>query len=153
MTPLVHFEEQDPDNGMNPNLFEKIEALALPEGQYVIIGGGVLAANGLVEWDHDIDMAVSDDVYTTLQSDGWNSEEAVRGDKMVLREDVYDIGVGFGDWTLDQLLEDADVIKGIPFMNLGKLAEWKRQTGREKDLRHVALIEAHLAKEQARLRS
>lgn len=126
------------------NIFNKVHDLGLANNEYVVVAGGVLVALGLLEWDEDIDMAVSPEVFARLKRTGWRQENW-KG-KPVLKHDVYDVGVAFGDWDLQALQADAMWINDTPFMSLDKLLEWKKQMGREKDLHHVALIEAYMQK-------
>ncbi len=125
------------------DIFEKIRALKLDTNNYVIVAGGVLVALGLLDWDDDIDMAVTTEVFDTFKTQGW-SQESWQG-KTVLKHDIYDVGVGFGGWSIQELQLDAMIIKDIPFMSLDKLLAWKRQTGRQKDMQHIQLIEMYLA--------
>lgn len=124
------------------NIFEKIEQLGLPSGQYVVVGGGTLVALGLLAWDDDVDICVAPNIFADLQKQGW--EQHAWQDKIVLKHDVYDVGIGFGEWSLKDLQSDALYIKGQPFISLKKLTVWKRQMGRPKDLHHIALIDAYL---------
>lgn len=124
------------------NIFNRINELNMPKDSYVVVGGGILVALGLLGWDEDIDICVAPDVYNHLKSSGWQEEKWE--DISVLKHDVYDIGTRFGEWTAKDLLIDAMIINDIPFMNITKLLQWKREMGRPKDLRHVELIERYL---------
>lgn len=127
-------------------LFDKVRELGLETDQYVVIAGSVLVAVGLLEWDEDIDMAVSPEVFERFKKEGWKQD--TWNDKQVLKHDIYDIGVGSGEWGLEELQADAMWIEGIPFMSLEKLMIRKKLQARPKDLRHVELIEAYLAKQK-----
>jgi len=123
------------------DIFQVIEDLNLPNDKYVVVGGGVLVALGMHEWDGDVDLAVSDGIFEALEQKGWQQEQ--EAEKVVLKHGDYDIGVGFGKWDLDDLLADALMIKDIAFISLEKLLEWKREANRPKDLRHIELIEQY----------
>lgn len=124
------------------NIFEKTKELGLPKDDFVIVGGGVLTALGLVKWDNDIDMAVTPEIFESFKGEGWERYE--RGGKELLRHDVYDIGVDFGEWDLNDLKQDAFQVEGVSFMSLQKLLEWKREAGRDKDHEHIRIIEAYM---------
>jgi hypothetical protein len=126
------------------NIFEKIRELSLPKNTYVVVGGGVLVALGLIKWDEDIDITVTPEIFNNLKAHNWQQDQWQ--DKIVLKHDVYDIGVGFGHWNLEQLLEDALWIENIPFISLEKLTTWKLDMGRPKDLAHIKIIMQHLLK-------
>jgi hypothetical protein len=126
------------------DIFQKITTLNLPEDEYVIVGGGILVALGLLEWDDDIDICVTPEIFNSFKSQGW--DERTWKDKQVLKHDVYDVGVGFGKWNLEELQDDAVKINGIQFISLNKLLVWKQEIGRPKDTQHIALINEHLAR-------
>jgi hypothetical protein len=123
------------------NIFQKTKDLNLPDGSYVVVGGGLLVALGLLEWDEDIDICVRSEIFEEFQAKGWDQEDW-KG-KPVLKHDIYDIGTGFGEWSLEDLQADAIVIQDVPFMSLDKLLAWKKQMARPKDLKHIALIESY----------
>lgn len=130
------------------NIFEKVNELELSNNDYVVVAGGVLVALDLLEWDDDIDICVTPELFAIFRAKGWPQEEWAG--KPVLRHSVYDVGVGFGDWSLKELQADAMIINGIPFMSLQKLLQWKRAMGRPKDVPHIKLIEGHLRSQKKR---
>lgn len=127
------------------DLFSKIKQLNLDAADYVVVGGGVLVALGLVQQYDDIDIAVSPHLYAKLKANGW--PEYVVGDKSLLRKDVFDVGISFGAWTIVDLQQDALVIRGVPFINPSKLLAWKRAAARPKDLPHIRLLKRFISEE------
>jgi hypothetical protein len=125
------------------NLFQQIERLHLPKDSYVVVAGAVLVAHGLLDWDGDIDLAVSPGVFAGLRGWGGWREQTFAG-KPILKLGCYDVGMGFGNWNLSDLQADAELIQGIPFMSLRKLLDWKLRMGRPKDLWHARLIASYL---------
>lgn len=123
------------------DIFQRTKDLNLPDGSYVVVGGGVLVALGLLEWDDDVDICVRSEIFDDFKTRGWHQEDW-KG-KPVLKHDVYDVGIDFGEWSLEDLQADAMIIQDIPFMSLDKLLVWKKQMARPKDLKHIALIEAY----------
>ena len=130
------------DTHATRDIFQVIEALNLPKDQFVIVGGGVLSALGIQEWNGDVDLSVSEDTFEHFKQQGWHQEQEET--KVVLKHGDYDMGVGFGKWSLADLQADALVIKGISFISLEKILEWKREANRQKDAPHIALIEQYL---------
>ncbi|MET9598220.1 MULTISPECIES: hypothetical protein [unclassified Streptomyces] len=43
-------------------------------------------------------------------------------------------------WSTDQLIDEADVIDGVPFMRLGDILRWKIAAGRPKDHADITAI-------------
>jgi hypothetical protein len=120
------------------DIFQKVRELNLPDNTYVVVGGGLLVALGLLDWDDDVDLCVSTELFEKLKTQGWHLTDW-RG-RPILKRDVYDIGVGFGEWSLAELQSDAMIIKGIPFISPTKLLSWKKQMARPKDLQHIELF-------------
>jgi hypothetical protein len=128
------------DNGHD--IFLAIKKLNLPLDEYIVVGGGILVALGLHEWDGDVDFAVSANVFQELAHRGW--EQKYEEGKTLLKHGDYDIGVNFGEWNLDDLHSDALIINGIPFVSLEKLLVWKHKRNLPKDRRHIEMIEEYL---------
>ena len=47
----------------------------------------------------------------------------------------------YGDFDVSLLIDEAEVIDGIPFVRLDHVIEFKRIAGRPKDLLHIRLLE------------
>jgi hypothetical protein len=56
--------------------------------------------------------------------------------------DVWDYGEYNPDPQL--LINDADIIDGVPFVRLEEVLKWKKAYGREKDKMDIKLIEEYL---------
>jgi hypothetical protein len=123
------------------DIFQKIKELNWSKESYVVVAGGTLVALGLLDWDDDIDICVTPEIFEQCKNQGWAQEDF--NGKPVLKHDIYDIGIAFGEWTLSDLQRDAMVIQDEPFISLGKLVTWKQAMGRPKDLVHIKLIEAY----------
>lgn len=48
-------------------------------------------------------------------------------------------------WSVDRLIDEADVIEGVRFLSLPLTLEWKRLLGREKDRADIAALERRLS--------
>jgi hypothetical protein len=132
---------------METTIVEKVRALNLPPGQYVVIGSGIMDALG-IRAARDIDVAVLPELHAALRATGeW--EEEVRYDKVFLKKDEIDLNPQLNwpgyETTTAEAVASATVIDGVPFMNLEELKKFKRALGREKDLADIALIEAYEA--------
>ena len=132
-------------------IVEKVKGLNLPAGGYVVFGSCPLAAAGLRE-ANDIDMLVSDEVLTNLEQAGWQQADKGKDDKPL----TYGVFEAHNRWnfssyspTLEQLLDTANVIEGVPFASLEEVRKWKAASGRPKDLKDIELIDAYLSKSAA----
>lgn len=126
-------------------IIEKVKALGLPGGEYVVFGSCPLAIAGIREAG-DIDMLVSDSLWEQLKREGWQIVDKGPDDKP-LAHDVFEVhnSWNFSSYqpTLKELLTSADVYDDIPFASLEEVRKWKTASGREKDLKDIKLIDAY----------
>lgn len=130
-----------------PQIKQKIGELGLPSGQYILVGGSALAAHGLRE-TKDLDIAVVPELFERLVSEGWELDLAYHG-KWNRRRVVKDGVEIYPDFYLEKqdrfldvqtMIDEADIIEGIPLVSLSQLLLFKEDSGREKDLADIALI-------------
>ena len=120
-----------------------VRALGLPSRKYVVVGGAALAARDLRNTD-DIDLVVTDELFSQLAASGWTGKSRPNG-KPGLRkgcvEAYLDVNTDGFERSTAWLMEHAEVVHGIPLVDLHTLYAWKRTYGREKDLKDVHLLE------------
>lgn len=124
------------------NITDKVKALNLPLGEYVVAGGGILEVLNIRE-TNDIDLAVTPYLHKKLRESGeWEEEE--KYGKIFLKKDKIDV-IPKLDWeeyntTTEDAIQTATIIDGIPFMNLDELCKFKTALGRDKDFKDIELI-------------
>lgn len=132
------------------DIFGRVKTLNLPVGEYVVVGG-VMEAHG-IRPAADIDIIVSPKLFEELVGRGWrvcDCEICKKNNKKMLKGDGVDI-ISEYSWEnvyrvdAQVLIENADMINGIPFTQLTELLKWKRAAAREKDLQDANLIEDYL---------
>jgi hypothetical protein len=128
-------------------IIEKVRALNLPKGSYIVFGSCPMAAANIRE-SNDIDLLVSKEALEIIKKEGWKQKTKSKNDKPYVKG-VYDAHT---DWdlsaykpTLKHLLSTANVIDGIPFASLKEVRKWKKTMSRPKDIRDIKLIDAYLA--------
>ena len=125
---------------------EKVKALGLPEGAFVVVGSGVMDAMGIRK-AVDIDIVVATDVFESLRQRGWQVDDS---DSVhpTIRRDEFEVSTAWrspwGAMTVSDLQDDIVVIDEVAFVGLRLLLDWKRAAGRAKDIRDATLIESHL---------
>jgi hypothetical protein len=122
---------------------EEVEKLRLPRNSFIVMGSGILSALG-IRPVNDIDLVVRTSVFAELRQSGWTDAIASSGQKRIEKDmfEVYDSWTEVGSIkTVDQLLEEATVIDGIPYNPLDKVYAAKYLRGRDKDLVDLQLIE------------
>ncbi len=130
------------------NHIEKVKELMLPANQFVLVGGSVLDIHKIRKSD-DIDMVVSPKAFTQLQERGWKLDEEFsrKWGRERLTNDVFEVVTGLNFEYCDYimpfqiLLDMSHVIEGVHVQPLGMLILGKKDMGREKDLKDIALIE------------
>ncbi|MFA5086060.1 MAG: hypothetical protein WC468_00465 [Candidatus Paceibacterota bacterium] len=132
----------------NQELLKRVKDLGLPLGEYAVFGSGPMGVRGLREM-HDIDLIVSDKIFDEYsEKPGWMIKE-IYGYRDWLKNDDLEIEMG-RDWhegrDVEKMIREADMIDGLPFVELDYLVKWKKFFGREKDLKDVELIEEFLKK-------
>ncbi|GAA0993676.1 MULTISPECIES: hypothetical protein [Nocardiopsidaceae] len=130
------------------DLVKKVLSLGLPEHDFVIAGSGPLLAHDL-RWEvGDIDVVARGAAWERALTLG-EPEDAPFGDgvrRVLLFDDRVEILNGwFPDiWTVDELIDGAEVIDGLRFAALDNVRVWKTLLGRSKDHLDVKLINEYL---------
>jgi len=134
----------------NQELLKRVKDLGIPLGEYAVFGSGPIGVRGLREM-HDIDLIVSDNIFDEyLNKPGWRIKE-IYGYRDWLKNDELEIEMGrdwHEGWDVEKMIKEADMIDGLPFVQLDYLIKWKKFFGREKDLKDVELIENFLKDEK-----
>lgn len=136
---------------MKDEIVAKIKAQDFPMGSYVVYGSGPMAAAG-IRPTHDIDLVVLPSLYALLQHQGWRFKDDPHGNPMLMSGD-FEVSKTwvFGSYnpSFQELLETADIIDNIPFVNLHEVKKWKQTYARPKDLDDVKLIDDYLKVSQS----
>ena len=122
---------------------EKIKKLGIKQDDYVVIGGAVLEALHLRD-TMDIDIVVSDEVYTRYRDKKHWKEYVQDNGKRVLVHNSYNMMRTWMGNSLKRLKRDAFVVDGVSLMNIQMLIESKRHLGRRKDLADITLLKQYL---------
>jgi len=132
----------------NHSLFEELKKIGLPEGDYAIFGSGPLWVRGMRE-SNDLDIIARGSAWEHAKANGMvdvkeecNLERARFADGRI---EIYHDWCP-GEWNIDELIDTAERVDGIPFVKLEYVIDWKKQKGREKDMKDLILIEEYLSK-------
>ena len=123
-------------------VLRELRALSLPEDQYIVVGGGVLALLELRDTE-DIDLVVTESLFNQLHDQGWRPKTRPNGKPGLKRgviEAYLDVNCETFERSTNWLLEHAQVVDGIPAIDLETLAGFKAGYGRPKDLLDLALL-------------
>lgn len=141
------------------NISERVKKLKLPFGKYVVVGGAMEAYG--IRPAKDIDIVVTEDLFDDLKKQGWVMCECEKcKDKWahgsrdrILKGDGVDILSEYSWYGkyykgTEELIREAVIIDGVPYVQLEELVTWKKAANREKDQKDVKLIEEFLRASQ-----
>lgn len=121
---------------------QEIERLDLPQGEYAVFGSGPLAARGLRE-AHDADIIVKSGLWQRLTQAYNDNLDAGRPPIILGNIEIWPHWFEMTD-KIDEMIESAEIIQGLPFVRLDYVLDWKQAMGRDKDKRDVELINEFL---------
>ncbi len=126
----------------NP-LYTQLLDLDLPQGHYAVFGSGPMFAHGLLGSPNDIDLIA--------RGAAWDRLVEV-AETFGVQESAHQLSLfggnieAFttwkpGEWDIDALIDSAECIDGVPFVQLHLVLRWKRRLDRAKDRIHCRIIE------------
>ncbi len=119
-------------------MIEKLKAFPDDPAEYWVITGGAMVLYGIREESSDIDLGCTAGLADRLEQEGYLYKVTDDGNRWFkLGEDIE----VFENWLFDRV----DHVDGIPVISVQGLIEMKKDLGREKDLRDIALINDFLA--------
>lgn len=126
-------------------IIERVKDLSFPEGEYVVIGSGLLDALGYRD-AQDIDLVVSDLLYKQLENSSDFKAEIRYGRPMLFCErDEIEI---WRDWkddaSFEMLKNTAVIIEGVAFAHPNIIIRRKQERGSEKDLQDIQRLKEYL---------
>ena len=120
-------------------MIEKLKAFPYDPAEYWVITGGAMVLYGIREESSDIDLGCTAGLANQLEQEGYLYKVTDDGNRWFkLGEDIE----VFENWLFDTV----DHVDGIPVISVQGLIEMKKDLGREKDLRDIALINDFLAR-------
>lgn len=132
------------------DVIARIKSLNLPIGKYIVFGSSVMEVHGIRK-ARDVDVIVDKDVYEELKRRGWKRHwffKRVLTCKALKKDgnEAYS-HIKWKNYRVEnaELFKNAEVIDGVPFMELKEYLRYKKCLPREKDKKDVELIEAYLA--------
>lgn len=127
------------------NLFSIVKSLQLSVGNYAVFGSGPLIIRGIIPLTNDLDII--------CRGAAWEQAKSIGELSYIEEQDVtvasindgrisFGTSWGIGDFDVDQLIDSAEIIDGLPFVRLKHVVAYKSSSGREKDQRHIAALQA-----------
>ena len=120
-------------------MMAKLKAFPYDPAEYWVITGGAMVLYGTREESSDIDLGCTATMADRMEQEGYLYKVTDDGNRWFkLGEDIE----VFENWLFDTV----DHVDGIPVISVQGLIEMKKDLGREKDFRDIALINDFLAR-------
>ena len=118
---------------------DELKKLNLPKDKFAIFASGCLAIRGIKE-NKDIDIIVKDDLWQELKKKySLNEKGFIQIGNIELGNEAL-----YPEESVNQMIDNADIIKGIRFVKLKSIIKWKREMNRDKDRIDIKLIEEYI---------
>lgn len=127
-------------------IIKKFLSLNLPTDDYAIFGSGPLYAHGIIKSFQDLDVIARGEAWKKALKLG-KPQKLPLGDKAIrLFDGKIEIINAWspGKWDIDELIDTAEIIEGIKFVNLKTVLKSKKKAARLKDLKHIKMVEEYL---------
>lgn len=123
-------------------LFNYLRDLHLPIGDFAIFGSGPMIVRGHISGANDLDVICRGEAWEIACSRGVVSYDE-RHDVSLASHCNGRVTFGtewaIGDFDVDNLIDTAEIIDGLPFVQLRHVIEYKETRASAKDLVHLEL--------------
>jgi len=129
------------------NLIKKLKDLNISIGEYAIFGSGPMAAKNLRD-SHDLDIIVSNKIWKEYRKKPeWKLTKFTINGKVreILENNRIELsnGWGSGEWDINKLIKESEIIDGLPFVRLKEVLKWKKISNRDKDKKDIEILEKY----------
>lgn len=130
----------------NRRKFDELQELKLPTGHYAVTASGPLGIRGIRDVD-DLDLIVDDELWEQLSQKHKPEGQRIQVSSNVEASREQGFEPDPSGPTVAEQINTAEMISGIPFVQLDHLIYWKTKMGRNKDKRDLELIRDWLSKQ------
>ena len=129
---------------MSITLFDQLRQLELPTGDYAVFGSAPLAIRGIIPKCNDLDILCRGAIWETVCQAG-TTEFLPEYDVTIAS--FYDGKVtfgttwGIGKFDIDELIDTAEIIDSLPFVQVEHVISYKTIRSSAKDLLHLKALE------------
>ncbi len=128
------------------SLFDRVKRLNLPVSDFAIFGSGPLIVRGIIPASNDLDII--------CRGQAWERVKAIGELEYLSKYDVTVVTMcggrltfgtkwAIGEFDIDELIDGAEEIDGLPFVRLEHVTNYKEISKRPKDLRHIEALKAY----------
>lgn len=126
------------------HLLQELKRLNLVPGDYAVFGSGPLIVRGIIAATNDLDVICRGRAWEQVKTLGEGRYDRQYDVEMVeLLDGQLTFGTkwGIGDFDVNELIEEAELIEGVPFVRLEHVIAYKRQRSSDKDMQHLHKLE------------
>ncbi len=134
--------------GSSKDIIKAVKALDLPLGKYAVAGSCCLEIRGLRK-AKDIDIVALPELRIMIIQKGGFLNNHPEKPESLFRDNLeigFDWNFGFYSRPVEDVIKEAEIIQGIPFVPLDEILRLKKAWGREKDIQDIKLIGEYLKK-------
>ena len=130
------------------SLFDRIKKLNLPAGDFAIFGSGPLIVRGIIPASNDLDVICRGQAWEQAKISGelkYLSEYGLSIVTMLDGQLTFGEQWGIGEFDINELIDSAEEIEGLPFVRLEHVSNYKKIGQRAKDTEHLKALDAFLS--------
>ena len=130
-------------------ILRQLLSLGFPKDDYALFGSGPLLVRGWIDEVGDLDVIARGPAWEHALRIGQLHRLETWGIDVVSIREAITVGTAWaiGDFSVDALIDDAELIDGIPCVELRHVISYKRLADRPKDREHLGVIQTHLSAE------
>ncbi|MEE8576043.1 MAG: hypothetical protein V3T31_02200 [candidate division Zixibacteria bacterium] len=124
-------------------LFDSLRRMKLPNCDFAVFGSGPLIVRGLIPVTNDLDIVCRGAAWDKIREIGTLQFNDAYGVEIVTFYDgqvTFGNRWGIGNFDVNELIDGAEFIEKLPFVQLKHVVEYKMERASEKDLRHLELL-------------
>ncbi len=123
----------------------RLVELALPVGDWALFGSGPLLLRGWIDEVTDLDVLSRGPAWEKAREAG-ELTTLPDGNPLIKIEPGITVGLTwtYGDFDIDELIETAEIIHGVPCVRLEHIVSYKKLAARPRDRVHLAVIESQM---------
>jgi len=125
---------------MSDDLFDNVKRLDLPQQDMAIFGSGPLIIRNIIPFTNDLDIICRGEVWEAVIATGQSQFLPEYDTTIVSMENgaiTFGTAWGIGQFDINTLIDTAEVIQGLPFVQLRYVIEYKKIRGLPKDRSHI----------------
>src|SRR3989338_6325571 len=122
----------------------ELKKLNLPRGKYALFGSAPMGIRGIRQCK-DIDVVVDESLWQEYKNKPEWKYQTTKNGVEHLSKGIIEFWHNWLPWykNVNKFIKNAEVIEGLPFVQLKYIIEWKKLFGREKDKKDLQLIEQY----------